>query len=67
MLPRCVLDRGNSKVLAGYGTRYLILPVLGYVEPGLEARGLYEQRGQVELVDRQRLALRAGPVGFRRT
>ena len=25
MLPHCVLDRGNSKVLAGYGTWYLIL------------------------------------------
>jgi hypothetical protein len=25
MLPRCVLDRGNSKVLAGYGACYLIL------------------------------------------
>ena len=25
MLPHCVLDRGNSEVLAGYGTWYLIL------------------------------------------
>ena len=25
MLPHCVLDRGNSEVLAGFGTWYLIL------------------------------------------
>ena len=25
MLPNCVLDRGNSEVLAGFGTWYLIL------------------------------------------
>src|ERR1700736_3609512 len=28
VLPHCVLDRGNSEVLAGYGTWYLILLVV---------------------------------------